>query len=218
MTDPTTTPTTTPTPADARERAGRALYEHRQATNGYPPDGYTAWDDLPEEWQDEYREAADAALAAVSAAAPESPENPCAACGKPRREHRSGYSAYRCTFRAAASPDEREALARAFAEHHARKVVYAIDYEHADVALAVVGQGVTAEQAWDEGATKASPYGGAYLRSILIQNPYRVRSGEQGCNCGFGGAHDPANPRCRVNDPTEAWIASAADEGERTGR
>lgn len=35
----------------------------------------------------------------------------------------------------AAAPDVREALARAFAEHHARKVVYAIDYEHADVAL-----------------------------------------------------------------------------------
>jgi hypothetical protein len=38
-------------------------------------------------------------------------EDPCATCGKPRREHRSGYSAYRCTFRAAAAPDEREALA-----------------------------------------------------------------------------------------------------------
>ena len=26
---------------------------------------------------------------------------------------------------------------------------------------------------WDEGATKASPHGGGYLRSILIENPYR---------------------------------------------
>ena len=34
----------------------------------------------------------------------ESSEDPCAACGKPRREHRSGYSAYRCTFRDAAGP------------------------------------------------------------------------------------------------------------------
>lgn len=27
--------------------------------------------------------------------------------------------------------------------------------------------------AWDEGATKASPHGGGYLRSLLIENPYR---------------------------------------------
>ena len=71
-------------------------------------------------WNREHNEAgmttpgelADAILAAVSAAAPESPEDPCATCGKPRREHRSGYSAYRCTFRDAAAPDEtrREAV------------------------------------------------------------------------------------------------------------
>ena len=66
-------------------------------------------------WNREHNEAgmttpgelADAILAAVSAAAPESPEDPCAACGKPRREHRPGYSAYRCTFRDAAAPDKR---------------------------------------------------------------------------------------------------------------
>lgn len=28
----------------------------------------------------------------------EGPEDPCATCGKPRREHRPGYSAHRCTF------------------------------------------------------------------------------------------------------------------------
>lgn len=28
-------------------------------------------------------------------------------------------------------------------------------------------------EAWDEGAAAASPYGGAFLRSILIYNPYR---------------------------------------------
>lgn len=28
-------------------------------------------------------------------------------------------------------------------------------------------------EGWDEGATAASPYGGAYLRSLLIQNPHR---------------------------------------------
>lgn len=28
-------------------------------------------------------------------------------------------------------------------------------------------------QAWDEGATKASEYGGAFLRSYLAENPYR---------------------------------------------
>lgn len=28
-------------------------------------------------------------------------------------------------------------------------------------------------EAWDQGATKASPYGGGYLRSLLIENPYR---------------------------------------------
>lgn len=27
-------------------------------------------------------------------------------------------------------------------------------------------------EAWAEGAAKASPHGGAYLRSILIENPY----------------------------------------------
>lgn len=32
------------------------------------------------------------------------------------------------------------------------------------------------EQAWDEGATKASPHGGGYLRSLLIENPYRPTS------------------------------------------
>jgi len=63
--DPTTTPTPTEPHHDVRERAGRALYEHRQAAEAAPQDGYTAWDDLPEEWQDEYREAADAALAAA---------------------------------------------------------------------------------------------------------------------------------------------------------
>lgn len=26
------------------------------------------------------------------------------------------------------------------------------------------------------------------------------------CNCGFGGTHDPDNLRCRVNDPSEAWL------------
>lgn len=74
MSDPTTTPTPTNEQRDVRERAARALYEHRQATNGYPPDGYTAWDDLSGDWQDEYREAADAVLAAVSAAAPDERE------------------------------------------------------------------------------------------------------------------------------------------------
>lgn len=28
-------------------------------------------------------------------------------------------------------------------------------------------------RAWDEGAAKASPHGGGYLRSLLIENPYR---------------------------------------------
>lgn len=28
-------------------------------------------------------------------------------------------------------------------------------------------------QAWDAGAEKASPYGGAYLRSLYASNPYR---------------------------------------------
>ena len=29
-------------------------------------------------------------------------------------------------------------------------------------------------QAWDEGAAKASPHGGAYLRSFYAENPYRA--------------------------------------------
>ena len=44
-------------------------------------------------------------MTALTPAAPSSSEDPCAACGKPRREHRPGYSAYRCTFRDAAAPD-----------------------------------------------------------------------------------------------------------------
>jgi hypothetical protein len=71
MSDPTPTPTPAETRQGARERVARALYEHRQDAEAAPQDGYTAWDDLPEEWQDEYREAADAALAAVPAAAPD---------------------------------------------------------------------------------------------------------------------------------------------------
>ena len=51
------------------------------------------------------RARADAAEAALAARpAPESTEDPCATCGKPRREHRSGYSAYRCTFAARPAP------------------------------------------------------------------------------------------------------------------
>lgn len=35
---------------------------------------------------------------------------------------------------------------------------------------------------------------------------------EKPCNCGFGGTHDPDNPRCVVNDPTEAWLKDAKEE------
>lgn len=28
------------------------------------------------------------------------------------------------------------------------------------------------------------------------------------CSCGFGGQHDPDNPRCVVNDPTQAWLTA----------
>lgn len=31
-----------------------------------------------------------------------------------------------------------------------------------------------AVEAWDAGATKAAPYGGAYLRSVLAGNPHRL--------------------------------------------
>ena len=33
-------------------------------------------------------------------------------------------------------------------------------------------------EAWDKGAAFASPHGGAYLRSILISNPYRTKQGD----------------------------------------
>lgn len=47
----------------------------------------------------------------------------------------------------------------------------------ADAVLAVLPTRTVAQvkaEAWDEGATAASPHGGAYLRSILIGNPYRA--------------------------------------------
>ena len=46
----------------------------------------------------------------------------------------------------------------------------------ADAVLALLPGRPEAEvkaEAWDEGAAAASPYGGAFLRSILIYNPYR---------------------------------------------
>lgn len=51
-------------------------------------------------------------------------------------------------------------------------LTFAARYEVAGPSDRSVAQ-VKAE-AWDEGATAASPHGGAYLRSILISNPYRT--------------------------------------------
>lgn len=41
-------------------------------------------------------------------------------------------------------------------------------------------------------------------------------AGEKPCNCGFGGTHDPDNPRCVVNDPSEAWL-NDAEENQNEG-
>ena len=40
------------------ERAARRLYDHRLSIGDFP-DGVTEWEDLPEPWQDEWREAAE---------------------------------------------------------------------------------------------------------------------------------------------------------------
>lgn len=45
-----------------REDVARALYAHRQSVGDFP-DGFTAWEDLPELWRDEWLDAADAVLA-----------------------------------------------------------------------------------------------------------------------------------------------------------
>ena len=95
--------------SDLRERAKAAVAEHDCAPDGSLMDGdsvvscrcgetFVGWDEADQH-------VADAVLATLTPAARSSSEDPCAACGKPRREHRPGYSAYRCTFRDAAAPD-----------------------------------------------------------------------------------------------------------------
>lgn len=49
---------------DLIEKAAKALYSHRQSIGDFP-DGLTDWSDLPEDWQEEWREAADTALPVV---------------------------------------------------------------------------------------------------------------------------------------------------------
>lgn len=55
-----------------RDRAARALYDHRLTVGDFP-DGVTEWKDLPDPWKDEWREAADA-LADAGLLAPDLPE------------------------------------------------------------------------------------------------------------------------------------------------
>ena len=61
-------------------------------------------------------------------------------------------------------------------------------------------------EAWDEGVTKASPHGGAYLRSLLIENPYRDVVSPPG--------ESPLTPARATLVTDQEWQAShAAEEG-----
>ena len=54
------------------EKAAESLYAHRQSVGDFP-DGPTAWEELPEAWREEWREAAQA-LADAGLLAPDLPE------------------------------------------------------------------------------------------------------------------------------------------------
>lgn len=53
---------TAPPVKPSRDDVAQAMYTHRMAVGDFP-DGLTEWDELPESWREEYREAADAVLA-----------------------------------------------------------------------------------------------------------------------------------------------------------
>lgn len=49
-----------------------------------------------------------------------------------------------------------------------------MDTEDLEYTLTLRGLRQIMAEAWDEGARKASPYEGAYLRLIYASNPYRI--------------------------------------------
>ena len=53
------------------EKVAKALYAHRQSVGDFP-EGLTAWEELPEAWREEWREAAQA-LADAGLLAPDLP-------------------------------------------------------------------------------------------------------------------------------------------------
>jgi hypothetical protein len=236
MSDPTTTPTPTEPHRDVREEWAARL-QCADVGVDFPwltEDGCDVWLEQSEATQEHYRDLLRVALsaglqippaAAVSAAAPD--ERLCYSdeCGEPCQSWQAMKRAeIEHLRRENATIAQRLGEARAALAARPAPVVSGEAVEAAARRLYVrtAKDNTTHDEAvvpWADLHPHTKDRWLDYARDALtaalgitVADEGRAAAPAAECNCGFGGAHDPANPRCRVNDPTEAWIAPAADD------